>query len=406
MGKYTILADQGADRAVQNVIDQVIDGIVGLLGNRVRAIVLAGGYGRGEGGAYSQNGDFCLVNDLDIIIFVRGSVHEAKIRFEDDLTRLSNQLLIHGRGLQDIHIDLKQLWHLRFLVQNTVSYYEMSEGHQVIYGDLQLKKIVRHLNPARLPLYEGTNYFRNRGSGLLIPMIYVLSNSLDNPKKKENFQIEIQKACQAMGDASLLMIGQYHFSYHERLQRFRRLRSGNSVIPGSLLEKITPLYEWGVANKLTPSFEWSGNQQMIQKWFQVCEMVSEFFLWYESVRLKCNFRAWNEYVDHVINHGAGEPLDLKMRSKVQSSLQAIQTLTRKEDRTIFPLQRNRNCLAIMPLLVFSLKPGMQVDSSFVAMAARLMQEKCPAVNIALWEKLVVKFLLTYYPYGAVLDAVA
>ena len=40
MGKYTVVDDPGADRAVQEVLDIVVDGIVDLMGEHVRAIVL------------------------------------------------------------------------------------------------------------------------------------------------------------------------------------------------------------------------------------------------------------------------------------------------------------------------------------------------------------------------------
>jgi len=70
---------------------------------------------------------------------------------------------------------------------------------------MDLSKIISKLKAENLPLFDGANYFRTRGSGLLLPAMYFLTNNLDHPKIRENFQVEVQKAYLAIGDAMLLM---------------------------------------------------------------------------------------------------------------------------------------------------------------------------------------------------------
>ena len=404
MGRYTVLEDPRADTTVQRVLDKVCSEIATLLGDNLQAIVLVGGYGRGEGGVYRVGAEYHLVNDLDLLVFVKNGLGRAKARFDGPLKQLSHQLLADSQGLKEIDIELTHVQRYRFLVPNTVGNYEVASGHQVIYGDLNLGKVMPRLDPRRLPAYEGTNYFRNRGSGLLIPAVYFLTDGLESPEKRKNFQIELQKACQAMGDACLLMAGQYHFSYRERLRRFQELKRDALRIPADLCENVAPLYEWGVTSKLTPCFEWPGDQKMIERWFEIREIFGDFFLWYESTRLCHEFKGWDEYADCVEHRGAGEPLDLRLRSVLWLALSFIQGRSKVTGDMMSPIHRCRRCLGIMPLLLFSLTPDLHVEPSLVARAAGLLDQSVSAVDMALWKKLVERYLLTFYPTGVVRDA--
>ena len=67
-------------------------------------------------------------------------------------------------------------------------------------------------------------------TGLAITNEATAANAINSAKPEvmlklkqanNDFQIEMQKACLAMGDALLLLAGQYHYSYQERLQRLK-----------------------------------------------------------------------------------------------------------------------------------------------------------------------------------------
>jgi hypothetical protein len=404
MGKYTALDDPEANAAVQEVLDKVVERVVSLLGNNLQAIVLVGSYGRGEGGVYKFGSNYNLVNDLDLLAFVKNGLKNAKERFDSSLKNLSHQLLKYGKGLKEIDIELTNVWRYRYFITKTVSYYEIAKGHQVIYGNLNLNKVMPRIKPEQLPTYEGTNYFRNRGSGLLIPALYFFTDGLKTPEKRKNFQIELQKGCQAMGDALLLMTSKYHFSYRERLNRFIQLKQNQTMIPADLFERVAPLYEWGMTGKLTPSFDWPGDQEMINKWFEMRGVFGDFFLWYESTRLRYKFRGWDEYAQYIENHGATEPFDLKLRSILLSVQWFIQKRNRRKNN-IPPIHRTRSILKIMPLLLFSLTPDLQVEPFFVEKAASMMGYQTSDIDLALWKSLTQEFLLFHYPTNVVRKAV-
>ncbi len=66
MRRYTILEDPEADVTVQEVLDKIVSEVVSLLGRDLQAMVLVGGYGRGEGGIYQSSVGYQLVNDFEI----------------------------------------------------------------------------------------------------------------------------------------------------------------------------------------------------------------------------------------------------------------------------------------------------------------------------------------------------
>lgn len=400
MGRYTILEDPKADEAVQRVLDNVVSAVKGLMDEHIQAIVLAGGYGRGEGGVYWSDPSYRLVNDLDLLIFVKCGLRRAKENYASRLELLSQQLLNDGQGLKEIDLILSHESIYRFFAPKSVGYYELVNGHRVIYGDLDLGKIMRSIDPAKLPAYEGTNYFRNRGNGLLIAALYISNERVIRPENRKNFQIELQKACQAMGDSCLLMNGQYHYSYQERLKRFKRL---SLDIPDELLKKISPWYGWGIRNKLTPDFGWPGDEVMVGRWFEVQETMGEFFLWYEGQRLRHRFADWAAYGDHVMAFGASEPFALKLKS----CLVSMQGLgKRKEGRVLTQLQRTRQSLAGMPLLLFSLCADFQIEQKRAVKAAKLLGHKTVTVDPALWRKLTAQHLIAHYPNNVVKAAAA
>ena len=107
MGKYCIIMDPSADLAVQEVIDKVISTILRVLGKEVQAIVLTGGYGRGEGGVYSRGDEYYLVNDLDLVICVQRRSKKMKSLLEvieNDIKSLLPSL----RGIKQVDISLTE----------------------------------------------------------------------------------------------------------------------------------------------------------------------------------------------------------------------------------------------------------------------------------------------------------
>ena len=302
------------------------------------------------------------MNDLDLAVFVEKNFNKVKKKYSARLKKLAVELQPKARGLKQIDVDITNSRRFRF-VPNLVNYYEIKHGHEIIYGDLNLYGIMPSLKPEKLPVFDGTKYFQSKGSCLLIAAIYFLTNKISEREIREDFQIEMQKACQAMGDSLLLMIKQYHYSYSERLRRFNLIEDKDDVIPKQLLAKIRPLYQWGVEKKLRPSFEWSGNEEMIQRWFELRDVFGEYFLWFESKRLKKHFESWPQYSDHTYKKGISEPVDVKIWNLIKrlNEILRINKKTAIGNGRFMWRSHTAKLLTVMPLLLFSLGKNGEVD---------------------------------------------
>lgn len=390
MGKYCILNDPAADQTVQDVLDMVVEEVVILMGQHVQAIVLMGGYGRGEGGVYRSSAGYRLVNDLDLAVFVEKDFRRVKQTYTRPLKALAVSLRPQARGIKQIDIDITNTLRHR-LKPNVVVNYELKNGHKIIYGNLALRKIMPELIGENLPVFDGTIYFYSRGSGLLLPALYLKKNMLDLPAVQENFQIELQKACQAMGDALLLKMKRYHYSYRKRLHRFKCL--GNVLEPEikSLYDDIRTWYCWAVQKKLSPKMNWPGNEQMNHRFFEIRDVFSRFFLWFESNRMNRAFKGWSEYCNFIYNNGLQEPWDLKITDVVKRSLQAKKPVLKTKIADLLP---------VMPLLLFGFKEADK--GGCLAQAQRLMGISDSANGD--WLSLTRAYLERFHAGGVVADA--
>ena len=139
-----------------------------------------------------------------------------------------------------------------------------------------------------IPLFEGSWLLRNRGIGLVLAGLYFIGKKGNNSINKENLWIEINKANLAIGDSSLILKQQYHWSCVERLNRISKF-SDSQYYKNALISKL---------EHNTHPYDMS-YEELINDWFKVKEAFLVHFLKYENNRLNSNFLNWNEYIDNI-----------------------------------------------------------------------------------------------------------
>jgi len=405
MGKYTISDDPSVDQAVQDIVNVIVKSVLRLMGDYVQAIVLIGGYGRGEGGIYKSKNGYRLVNDLDILVFVGKHYCHCKNKYTPLLEEMADDLLPEAKGLKQIDIVVTNSWMCRF-VPNLVFYYEMKNGYKIIYGAINLSEIMPHFEANNLPLFDGHNYFLNRGSGLLLAAMYFLTSNLDKTKIRENFQIEIQKACLAMGDALLLISKRYHYSYRERLHRIKTFQC-SGVVPEHILKMVKELYCWGCERKLNPTFKWTSNEEMIKQWFNVRNTFGEFFLWFESTRLNMNFQDWGNYSNNIHKNGVRAPWDVKLWNfliRIKAVIAQFYKVAFRKNQAKSNRKKTAVLSSVMPLLLFSLKEDVSFDHDLMSQAFDLLEISSENIDASAWIMATKKYLSIWHPAGIVQEA--
>lgn len=235
------------------------------------AIILGGGYGRGEGGiARNAEGEPGFFNDLDYFIFTNYPnspvLHRAVQQWEKSESALMG-IDVEGKCLPQSDLEA---------TPGSMMFYDLVAAHTQIMGPSNYLAAYRPLaKPETIERIEATRLLWNRGSGLFFAKVDLARGAnLDVVHRNQS------KAKLALGDALLTIRGKYRPYVRERQQILR-------AEPG-LDPRIVTLHAEGTAFKLAPSP--SPSIEVLEA--TQAELIAiwrECFLEVESTRLGCFF---------------------------------------------------------------------------------------------------------------------
>lgn len=280
MGKYSI---RGSD-AFDVRLDQDFARVVRALEKSpdrllLRALVLLGGYGRGEGTPRIVADRQEPFNDYDFVVAAAPLGRRLGKAVQGRL-RLLEQQLSRELGLP---IDLQLytdsgLRRAEFSLLN----YEMRYGHKVIWGDPAVLDAMPAYPRGRVPLSEGTRLLLNRGKLLLDVRRALRSGRELSAEERLRFVKFLYKALLAFGDCALLMARAYDLSYAVKKERLtERLAPGVPDAP-FLVERFraaVDLKEWGDYAFL-PEYPLADEFERIRQYYL------RFLAWYEASRAR------------------------------------------------------------------------------------------------------------------------
>jgi len=256
-------------------------------GNALEAILLGGGYGRGEGGVLrSASGDLPY-NDLEFYVFVRGPLLLNEGRYQTLLHRCGEELTA-ASGI-DVEFRVISFAKLRRSASG-MFYYDLVMGHRWIFGDEAfLRGCEHHRHPEFIPLSEATRLLMNRCSGLLFAKERLL---------RQQFTVDdadfvgrnIAKAQLALGDVVLTVLGQYHWSCRQRNDRL-----DNAFLNVPWFDKVKALHREGVTFKLHPRQDSRPRGELLSAHNEVSAIALQVWLWLEHKRLNTRFADAREY---------------------------------------------------------------------------------------------------------------
>jgi hypothetical protein len=241
------------------------------------ALVLGGGYGRGEGGiARNLDDQPCFFNDLDYFIFTPTpqdpDILDALHVWEREESAFMG-VDVEGKCLPES--DLKQ-------TPGSMMFYDLVAAQTIVFGPANFFEPYKALaRPETIEAIEATRLLWNRGSGLLFAR-----NDLENGGDFAVVHRNQAKAKLALGDALLTIRGKYRAYVRERQEELRRLEEVDS--------RIAELHAEGVAFKLNPtSTPERGVLVATQK--ELTAFWLESFFEVETARLKKSFACPEEY---------------------------------------------------------------------------------------------------------------
>jgi len=228
------------DKKLQAVFAQHISLIVKAcraLSPELRAIILYGGFGRGEGSWYqNETGVWRPYNDYDICI-----VTEKKIAVHD-LKNLKKKIA-KEIGIKWVDVGQFRLTEMK-LFRPSILNYDFKYASKVIDGDPAVLAFIPEINASTLPMKEVKILFFTR----LYALIGSLNEKgLDQDLKDESarfFRNQMAKAILAIVDVLLLAKGAYDASYRTRVKKLSELYCEK--------KELVKLSQWALEEKLRP----------------------------------------------------------------------------------------------------------------------------------------------------------
>jgi hypothetical protein len=281
-------------------LQQRLDGFLAGLAERlaaapfargVTALVLAGGYGRGEGGVFraDDSGPAQLYNDLEFFLLLGdpavGSAADTWCRREAHA----------GDAELGIEVEFKLLPAEALRSAGpSMFYYDLVAAHRLVWGDRDfLARLPARLrDPALIPAHECTRLLFNRGSGLFYSRCALAADA--DPRGTDGFvERNHAKIRLALGDAVLALNGRYHFSC---LERGRRIAETPALRPPDW-PAIAAWHAEGVDFKLRPRHRRPGRAQLAETQADLGAVWLRTFLWAEGVHLRRDFPDAAAYAD-------------------------------------------------------------------------------------------------------------
>jgi hypothetical protein len=255
----------------------------------LEAIVLGGGYGRGEGGVWRTAAGDEPYNDLEFYIFVP----EPLLLRERQYRRRIQELTHAWSEKCGLEFEAKIL-SFQKIERSVVTmfYHDLVVGHRWIWGHLQDFVDCEHQRAAhRIPLHEATRLLMNRCSGLLFSSALLQKERIGN-EDADFVRRNIAKAQLALGDAVLCAFGRYHSSCRERHRRLEKLDPPTTAL---WLDEMTRLHTTGVEFKLHPFKSTERREDLQREHSEITRLAGSIFLWLEEKRLGLPFETHRDY---------------------------------------------------------------------------------------------------------------
>lgn len=301
MGKYSVKGSPAFDAHIDADMQRIADAVYASpFSKHWKALVLLGGYGRGEGSpCISPNGEELPFNDYDLIVVTDSLDPLLKRALKTMEKTLSEKIALPV----DLYPYLASaLPKCEFSLLN----YEMKYGHRVIRGNEKILAAMPAYPHDAIPLSEGTRLLMNRGKLLLDIKRRLARPEILTREERQRFIKFLFKADLAFGDCALLLREAYDLSYVIKRHRLPEIDLSGLSDPRALVSA----YSRAIDFKERVDFHSAENGNIHLRFAETVARYEQFFLWYERRRLNRKFQTLEKYA-HTFPHLGKEGSPLK-----------------------------------------------------------------------------------------------
>lgn len=294
--RYTLDGDTSVETRIARDQSLIADAVTGLIAPpEFRALVLMGGYGRGEGGYCLRGGQPKPYNDYDYFVVVPKLSRSRRQALTQALA-VRAKALGHEVGVEVDFAPLREdrLSKAEYSLMNA----EMLWGHRVVAGDPGVLDKMPRMPFSGLPRGEFTRLLLNRGALLLMNQQRLAEGSTLSEAEQEVFFKYLFKAILACGDARLAGNQSYHPSYVKKRELLGELDWHEK-------EPFMDLYAQAWDQKFHPHYDRYVAEDPTVWQARVVYFWLDTLSWFEQTRIGKGIDHWDAYCSPQIAKGQG-----------------------------------------------------------------------------------------------------
>ncbi len=262
--------------------------------DRFHALVLIGGYGRGEGGVETRNGVERPHNNLDFLLITRDMSPEESAGLHARLDeRLALMESTQGIGLDVSLVSASKLRHAPCLVM----WYDMRFGHKTILGDREFVPSLTRFSLEGIVPGDVLWLLINRGAQMAVNAL-LLERSTPTEEERRNVVRWAMKAIIGYGDALLFFSGRYHWSYQEKQRRMASFAEAPELFRAA--------YDEAIEFRFQPCYDTYLSRDLAAWMHDLLHSFERIHMECESQRLNEQGWSWSDYPGLTLRHEAFE----------------------------------------------------------------------------------------------------
>lgn len=366
MDHFTAHHDSAIDASIQEDLDAIADRVIGSIGD-VEAIVLLGGFARGEGTVVRIDERVVPYNDYDILV-VRN--RRADRRVARALRALSGQLA-EELGIRFVELLPRTTAEMCEPPASQFNY-DLQRSHRVIRGDPEIVSRGRPIRSEQVGREAARTAMFNRMVCLLEAIEMSADGSIVAQRDPLFALYQTAKALFSVADVCLILSGEYESDTAIKRERLSRLDRAGSLVP--LFDQAITIKRFADPSAADPAGYWRA----------VCGQYVRAFAALVDIDV-ADHDAWVRYI-------AGQAAGRGIRARVRSTLGAI---LRK------PIGASSSPgAAVAPLAVLlAIGSGEAIDPRWIAHGEALygvaQSDDPPPVR---WERLRARAVRMWYRY--------
>jgi hypothetical protein len=394
----------------------------------LKAIILAGGYGRGEGAVEFVKKKPRLLNDLDLYLITEKQLSDS---FLEKLGKRCSELIGKG-GLEFpenyrakfdfdtfFNVDLRCITFNRLKhLPPTVRYYEMKNGTIILYGE-DVRKLIPEIKTEDLPFSEGLRFLSNRMMNMFLSMKEEYLKEKPSNDEIGIINYYICKAYLACCDSLLLSVGKFAPSYEGRVNIFREIYKETFPELNKKFSNLPEKINFAINYKFNPDIK---KIDFRKEWFEVGEIITEIFRYIILKQFNRKDSSWQE-----LNYLVKKDIEVKYFEDYSSFLLKIISMNNKYFRIFlsrmiastlsilyfFRLKEEigkfyfrafsfrdpgLKIMSITPLIILSLNKTGEFKQEYVSLIKKILEGIYPTREINSWKEMKENYLDAYKLY--------